>query len=68
MEIVEIPFTKHIGLKQENETLKLEPLATVKNHIDTIHASAQFALAETQSGLFLELAFPEYKGSCSFTS
>lgn len=57
MNITEIPFTKHIGVKRKEEgTLKLEPTPTVKNHIDTIHASAQFALAETQTGLYLELA------------
>ena len=63
MEIIEIPFTKHIGIKtKDKEHLKLESTSTVKNHLDTIHASAQFALAETQSGLYLELAFPAYKG------
>lgn len=63
MEITAIPFSKHIGVKRKEEsTLKLELTPTVKNHIGSIHASAQFALAETQSGLYLELAFPEYKG------
>lgn len=32
------------------------------NHINTIHASAQFTLAETQSGLHLQKLFPELEG------
>ena len=34
----------------------------VLNHIETIHAGAQFALAETQSGLHLQSLFPELEG------
>jgi acyl-coenzyme A thioesterase PaaI-like protein len=34
----------------------------VLNHIKTIHASAQFTLAETQSGLHLQKLFPELEG------
>ncbi len=44
------------------DTLKPEPTEVVQNHIQTIHASAQFALAETQSGLYLQRLFPEYEG------
>ncbi len=33
------------------------------NHIETIHASAQFTLAETQSGLHLQSLFPELEGN-----
>ena len=60
MDVTQIPFAKHIGIERKEEgTLKLEPTDMVQNHIQTIHASAQFALAETQSGLFLGLEFPE---------
>jgi len=60
MDVTEIPFAKHIGIeKKEESTLKLEYTQLVQNHMQTIHASAQFALAETQSGLFLQLEFPE---------
>ncbi len=63
MDVTQIPFVKHTGIvKKEEGTLKLEASEIVKNHIQTIHASAQFTLAETQSGLFLELAFPELVG------
>jgi len=34
----------------------------VENHIQSIHASAQFTLAETQSGLHLQKLFPELEG------
>lgn len=61
MRIVDIPFVKHIGITKKDEaTLKLEPSTNVENHIQTIHASAQFALAETQSGLYLQELFPEF--------
>jgi len=60
MDVTEIPFAKHIGIERKEEgTLKLDSTQLVQNHMQTIHASAQFALAETQSGLFLELEFPE---------
>jgi len=59
MDVTQIPFAKHIGIeKKEEGTLKLESTKFVQNHMQTIHASAQFTLAETQSGLFLQEAFP----------
>jgi len=59
MDVTNIPFAKHIGIKRKEEgVLKLESTETVQNHIQTIHASAQFALAETQSGLHLQKIFP----------
>ena len=62
MQVTDIPFAKHIGIERKEEgTLKLEATDVVQNHIQTIHASAQFALAETQSGLYLQILFPEYK-------
>ena len=42
MNTIDIPFSKHTGIKQENENLTLEPFPTVMNYIGTIHASAQF--------------------------
>jgi len=63
MDVIQIPFAKHIGIAYKNEgTLKLNPVETVQNHIQSIHASAQFTLAETQSGLYLQEVFPEYVG------
>ena len=63
MDVTQIPFAKHIGIERKEEgTLKLEPTPTVQNHIQTIHASAQYALGETQTGLYLQTLFPEYVG------
>jgi acyl-coenzyme A thioesterase PaaI-like protein len=59
-----IPFVKHIGIEKKDEkTLKLALKKEVENHIGTMHGAAQFALAETQSGLYLESVFPKYKGT-----
>jgi len=63
MKVTHIPFVQHVGIEHKDEkTLQLEATKEVKNHIDTIHASAQFTLAESQSGLFLQQLFPEYVG------
>ena len=62
MDVTQIPFVKYIGIKKDGQTLKLEASDTVQNHMQTIHASAQFTLAETQSGLLLQRIFPELEG------
>lgn len=63
MEIVNIPFVQHIGIEKEENRLVLKPTLVVKNHLQTIHAAAQYTLAETQSGFYLQLLFPEYANS-----
>jgi len=63
MDVTDIPFAKHIGISKNNKgQLVLAPRHELKNHIESIHASAQFTLAETQSGDFMQEAFPEYVG------
>ncbi len=62
MKATDIPFVKHIGIEEENNELSLEFKEDILNHIKTIHASAQFTLAETQSGLHLQSLFPELEG------
>ena len=63
MDLKQIPFAKHIGIEYKDEgTLKLEPTKKKKKNMQSIHASAQFALAETQSGLFLQQEFPDLVG------
>jgi len=63
MDVTQIPFAKHIGIEYKDEgMLKLDATEVVQNHIQSIHASAQFTLAETQSGLHLQLSFPELAG------
>lgn len=63
MRATDIAFVKLVGIEQERGGLFLEFKEDVQNHINTIHASAQFALAETQSGLHLQKLFPELEGT-----
>jgi len=58
----DIPFVSHIAIKDEHDELSLDFKDDVLNHIKTIHASAQFTLAETQSGLHLQKLFPQLEG------
>ena len=62
MNATDIPFVKHIGIENENNMLSLSFSDNILNHINTIHASAQFTLAETQSGIQLQKLFPELEG------
>lgn len=62
MNVTEIPFVKLLDIKQEAQTLSLAYKNDVLNHVNTIHASAQFTLAETDSGLYLQKLFPELEG------
>jgi acyl-coenzyme A thioesterase PaaI-like protein len=62
LKATDIPFVNHIGIKDENNELSLDFNENILNHIKTIHASAQFTLAETQSGLHLQNLFPELEG------
>ena len=62
MKVKEIPFVDYIGIEESSHVLSLDFKDTVLNHIKTIHAGAQFALAETQSGIHLQSLFPELEG------
>ena len=62
MKAVDIPFIHHIGMEEKSGQLSLKYKNSVLNHVRTIHAAAQFALAETQSGIHLQNLFPELKG------
>ncbi len=57
MNTLEIPFNKFIGIErpsnQDQHLLELEPSQKHENHLGTVHASAQFALAEACSGEYL---------------
>lgn len=58
--ICDIPFVKKIGiLLSRDGTLQLPFDHSVYNHIQTVHAGAQFVLAETASGAHLLSLFPE---------
>ena len=54
-----IEFIRHLGIKQEGNSLTLEPKKELLNHLGSIHAGALFTLAESQSGLTLIEQFGE---------
>ncbi len=63
MDITEIPFSRKVGIERDpggRLTLAFDRSNT--NHLETIHASALFALAESASGEALMTAFPELIG------
>jgi acyl-coenzyme A thioesterase PaaI-like protein len=60
MKVTDIPFNQYIGIKesnQQNYLLMLDKSDNQLNHLGTIHASAQFSLAEATSGYFLLQSF-----------
>lgn len=66
MDVSRLPFNQLIGLKlaEEGSPFQTE-LASGRqytNHLGTVHASAQLALAEAASGAFLAQQFKEYTG------
>ena len=61
MRAVEIPFVSLVGIEERtSDTLQLSLTKEISNHAGTMHAAALFALAETQSGVYLQSLFPEY--------
>ena len=63
MDVTKIPFVEKVGIiRSTNDVLELPFNEAVHNHLQTIHASAQFALAETASGEILQSIFPELVG------
>lgn len=62
MKVSDIEFVKLVGIKQSQNSVSLAFKKDVLNHIESIHASAQFTLAETQSGLLLQELFPDLVG------
>ena len=51
MDVTAIPFVEKVGIaRTEQGGLKLPFSESTKNHLNGIHASAQFTLAETSSG------------------
>ncbi|MFH0781872.1 MAG: YiiD C-terminal domain-containing protein [Pseudomonadota bacterium] len=66
MNITEIPFNKFIEIlsyDKDKSCLHLEFKDQMKNHLGTMHASAQFSLAEACSGLCLQRCFPQLENS-----
>ena len=67
MDITEVPFNKFVGIaRPEGEPgylLQLCDSTDYENHLGTVHASAQLALAEAASGEYLMQQFPELGAS-----
>jgi hypothetical protein len=63
MDITQVPFNKFVRItRQEGEPgflLQLGDSPDYQNHLGTVHASAQLALAEATSGECLMRKFPE---------
>jgi len=62
MDVTKLPFNNFIGLKLSDKNeylLMLDNCPKYRNHLDTVHASALFALAEASSGYFLLNEFSE---------
>jgi len=62
MDVTKIPFNQFIGLKLSDKNgylLMLDNRPEYRNHLNTVHASALFALAEASSGYFLLNEFSE---------
>jgi len=62
MDITKIPFNQFIGVTKSAKSgylLMLDNRPEYRNHLDTVHAGALFALAEASSGYFLLNEFSE---------
>jgi len=66
MDITELPFNRFLGLRKApaegGALLVLPESPDYANHLGTVHASAQFALAEVTSGEFLFRNLPAIAG------
>jgi acyl-coenzyme A thioesterase PaaI-like protein len=66
MNVLDLPFNQILLIKKSDvpdTILMLEDCVTYQNHLGTVHASAQYALAEASSGEILERSFGEWKGA-----
>jgi acyl-coenzyme A thioesterase PaaI-like protein len=63
MDVTKIPFVEKVGIQRNTDGEFELPFYTgVQNHLETIHACAQFVLAETASGEILQKSFPDLVG------
>jgi len=63
MDVSTLPFNKHLGLtispQDGKPTVTLEPAAHHLNHLDTVHATVIYGVAEAASGHCLLARFPD---------
>jgi hypothetical protein len=61
MDITEVPFNHFLGIRKSQgdgrQLLELDNLPVYRNHLGTVHAGAQLALAEAASAEFLLRTF-----------
>ena len=66
MDITQLPFNKWLGITKVQSgagyLLELGDSPEFRNHLGTVHASVQFALAEATGAECLLAAFPELSG------
>jgi acyl-coenzyme A thioesterase PaaI-like protein len=53
MNVADIPYNRFLGLRSDGSVLTLPADAKYRNHLGTVHAGAQFSLAEAASGQWL---------------
>jgi hypothetical protein len=66
MNVLDLPFNKILLIKKSDvpdTILMLEDRVEYQNHVETVHASAQYALAEASSGEILERNFGDWNGA-----
>jgi acyl-coenzyme A thioesterase PaaI-like protein len=60
MDVTKIPFAEKVGVVRNSDgVLELPFNNSIHNHLQSIHACAQFTLAETSSGEMLQSLFPD---------
>ncbi len=59
MDVTAIPFNRFLGLESDGSDLTLPDEAKYQNHVGTVHAGAQYSLAEAASGQWLLGKFGE---------
>ena len=64
MDVLNVPFNHFLGLRRSGATglLELDDSPSYLNHLGTVQAAAQLALAEAASGDCLVRLFPELAG------
>ncbi len=59
MDVTAIPFNRFLGLESNGPAVTLPEDAKYQNHVGTVHAGAQYSLAEAASGQWLLGKFGE---------
>lgn len=66
MNVLDLPFNNILLIKESempDTVLMLDDRVEYQNHLGTVHASAQYALAEATSGEIIERNFGDWNGA-----